>query len=101
MIHPSTYAEKSLLSYFIVFGDEIHCCAKKHFISLFSSPNLSQSFLYGLLDRILESFLVRNECGDQMGKSTDVRLGHSKRTCAYDRGGGSNFCHFGAYALIE
>ena len=22
------------------------------------------------------------------------------RTCAYDGGGGSNFCHFGAYVLI-
>ena len=25
----------------------------------------------------------------------------SMRTSAYDEGGGSNFCHFGAYVLIE
>ena len=29
--------------------------------------------------------------------------GRSERTCAYDieRGGESNFCHFGVYVLIE
>ena len=27
--------------------------------------------------------------------------GRSKCTCEYDRGGGSNFCYFGAYVLIE
>ena len=27
--------------------------------------------------------------------------GRSMRTCAYEGGGGSNFCHFGAYVLIE
>ena len=26
---------------------------------------------------------------------------HSMCTCAYDGGRGSNFCHFGAYVLIE
>ena len=25
----------------------------------------------------------------------------SMHMCAYDGGGGSNFCHFGAYILIE
>ena len=25
----------------------------------------------------------------------------SMRTCVYNGGGGSNFCHFGAYGLIE
>ena len=29
------------------------------------------------------------------------RGAHSMRMCAYDGGGGSNFCHFGAYVLIE
>ena len=28
----STYAEKSLLSYFVVDGDDFHCCARKHLL---------------------------------------------------------------------
>ena len=33
--------------------------------------------------------------------STYAMGGRGMRTCAYDGGGGSNFCHFGAYVLIE
>ena len=36
-----------------------------------------------------------------MGKSTYAMGDRSKRTCAYDGGGGSIFCHFGTYVLIE
>ena len=37
-----------------------------------------------------------------MGKSSYAMGSHSKRTCAYDGGGGwSNFCHFGPYVLTE
>ena len=30
-----------------------------------------------------------------------TRGARSMRTCAYDGGGGSKICHFGAYVLIE
>ena len=35
-----------------------------------------------------------------MGKSAYANGGRSERICGNDRGGGSNFCHFGAYVLI-
>ena len=30
--HLSAYAKKSLLSCFVVYGDDFHCCAKKHLL---------------------------------------------------------------------
>ena len=37
-----------------------------------------------------------------MGKTTYTMRGvRNKRTCAYDVGRGSNFCHFGVYVQIE
>ena len=36
-----------------------------------------------------------------MGKSTYAIGGRCKRTFMYDRRGGSDFCHYGAYVLIE
>ena len=53
-----------------------------------------------LLIGYLKAFPLEME-GVQTGKSIYRMGGHSKRTCAYDGGRGSNFCHFGMYVLIE
>ena len=38
---------------------------------------------------------------DQVGMITYAMGGRSMRTYAYNGGLGLNFCHFGAYALVE
>ena len=44
LTHLSTYAEKSLLSFFVIFGDDFHYYAKKHMLWLFSSRKILRNF---------------------------------------------------------
>ena len=75
--------KKSLLSYFVVFGDDFHCCVKGICYDYFPVSHILYSlFLYGLVDLICESFPVRNGGGGLDGKEYVHNGGRNKRMCA-------------------
>ena len=93
-----------LLPCFVVIGVDSHNRFIKHLLSLFSYlSNAFQSIsLWNyLLD--ISKHPIRNSGGGRLKWYEYVcnRGARSRRTCAYDGEEGSNFCHFGAYVLIE
>ena len=78
------------MPYFGVFDNDFYYCLIKHLLWLLSCLCM------------FKNIAVRNGgVGGQMGKGKYAMGGRSKRTSACSGGGGSNFCHFGAYVLIE
>ena len=77
---------KILLPYFL-FGIDFHYCFVKHLLWLFSClSNVLQSFLYGIIDWIVQNIPPRNG-GCQIGRH--VRNGGRRMcVCAYEGGGG-------------
>ena len=59
------------------------------------------SFSMEVMTGYLQKFPWRCEGGGKIGKGTYAMRGRKKRTRAFDGGRWSNFCHFGAYLLIE
>ena len=59
-------------------------------------------FLYGIIYWTFKNIpLKMTKGGLKLYEYVRNRGARSMCTCAYDGGGGSNFCHFGAYVLIE
>ena len=60
-------------------------------------------YLYGIIYWIFKSIPLEIVVGGGLKWNEYVRNrgARSMRTCTYDGGGGLNFCHFGAYVLIE
>ena len=102
MTHLSKNTTKSLLLYFVVYSDGFHCCAKSTLYYYFPVSQIFYNlFLYGLIDWIFESFPIRKKGVRWERVRMQRRGGRSKHMRAYDGGGGSNFCYFGACVLIE
>ena len=68
---------------------------------IFLSLKCFSLFLFGIFIGYLNTFPLEIAGGFEWHEYVHNGGARSMRTCAYDGGGGSNFCHSGAYVLLE
>ena len=91
-----------LLPCFVVIGVDFHYRFINICYDYFPIPQMFFSlFLYGIIYLIFKNIPLKIVGGLKWYEYVRNGGARSMRTCAYDGGGGSNFCHFSEYVLIE